>query len=246
VSTKQEKFDFTTNLDNFSFEGKTIAVPKEFFDGSNENVSNIVYDAISELEDLGAQKIEVSVPDTKFCVATYYLNVYAEFASAMQKFDGLKYGYRTENDTSLNATISNNRVESFGGEVQRRILFGTFISMKEFQSKWYSKALHAKNFIKEEYQKIFKQADFMISPASPFTAFEIGEKINDPVEMYLADTLVGFANLAGIPAGVLPYGFSKGLPVGVQFAGGANKDLEVLQAMRALEIKRGEIKWPQK
>ncbi|MBI4168246.1 MAG: Asp-tRNA(Asn)/Glu-tRNA(Gln) amidotransferase subunit GatA [Candidatus Aenigmarchaeota archaeon] len=212
--------------------GVKIGVVEEFFEGCEHAIEKNVRDGIEILKNEGANIVKVSVPKTAIAVPTYYLNMFAEFSSAMQKFDGLKYGFRKDGK-DINDTVAESR-SALGEEVKRRILLGTYITMKEFRGKWYSTALKARETIRHEMIQALKKCDLLIGPTMPFTAFKLGEKIKDPVEMYLADILTVSANLSGLPAASIPLNVS-GLPIGMQLHANAGEEVKILAAAAAYE-----------
>ena len=237
TTTGVKKQDFVSTLEEFPKKLK-VGVPKEFFAGCDEQVAELVWRKITKLEEKheGVQVKEFSFPLVKYALPVYYLLVFSEFASAMQKFDGLKYGLKWGEGRDLNEVISSVRDKGFGREVKRRILLGTYITMKEFREAWYTKALKARDALKNEFAKIFKQFDVLLGPTMPMVAWKIGEKSEDPLKMYLADVLTVPANCAGIPAASVPAGEnSDGLPAGIQVMAGWESDLLALKIMRALE-----------
>jgi aspartyl-tRNA(Asn)/glutamyl-tRNA(Gln) amidotransferase subunit A len=238
VTIKKEKYDFVSGLDDMDVSKITIGVAKEFFDGVDESVDKVLHGAIRKLESAGAKLKEISIPNIKYSLPIYYLIVYGEFASAMQKFEGYKYGHR-EQDSTLSETMADNRAV-FGDEVKRRIMFGTYITMKEYRGKWYTTALKGREAIKADFSRAMKEVDFIISPTNPSPAFKIGEKIQDPVAMYLSDILTVSVNLTGLPAGVVPATLTP-LPIGMQIIGKYGEDGRVLQLMRAYEKITGGV-----
>ncbi len=212
--------------------GVKIGVVNEFFAGCEHNVEKNVRDAIEILKNEGVNIVKVSVPKTSIAVPAYYLNMFAEFSSAMQKFDGLKYGFRRDGK-DINDTVAESR-NAFGEEVKRRILLGTYITMKEFRGKWYSTALKARETVKHEMLQALKKCDLLVGPTMPFTAFKLGEKIKDPVEMYLSDVLTVSANLSGLPAASVPLNAS-GLPIGMQLHANTDNDGKILAVAAAYE-----------
>lgn len=217
--------------------GKTIGVPTEFFEGCDSKVSGVVKKKILVLEQNGWRVKELSIPMLSYALPVYYLLVYAEFGSAMQKYDGLKYGAPWKQGGDLIEAVSEARGRTFGREVKRRILLGTYITTKEYRDAWYSKTLKARDLIKTEVEKALKDVDLLAGPAMPSLPWKFGEKMN-PLEMYLADVLTVPANVCGIPAGVVKAGEAEGLPVGIQFMGRAEDDSAVLAAMKAAEAAK--------
>lgn len=211
-----------------------IAVPKEFFEGIDSRVENIVRKKIEELEEKHEIK-EISMKILEYSVPIYFLNAYAEFSSGMQRYDGLKYGANWKEGLNLIDAVSEVRNNALGIEVKRRILMGTYITMKEFREAWYSKTLKARRAMKNEFEKTFKEFDLIIGPAMPCLPWRIGERTDNPIQMYLADVLTCPANLAGVPAGVTNAGKEGKLPIGIQVMGKWNEDEKVLSLMNEIE-----------
>ncbi len=198
--------------------GIRIGLPKEYFvAGTEEEVKKSVLRAANVLEDLGAHIEETSLPHTDYAVATYYLVATAEASSNLARYDGVNYGYRTGENTNLIDMYKETRREGFGDEVKRRIMLGTYVLSKGYYEDYYGKAQRVRTLIKQDFDKAFQDFDVLITPTSPTVAFKVGEKIDDPLKMYLSDIFTISANLAGIPAISIPCGFSKsGLPIGLQ------------------------------
>ena len=208
--------DFTKSLRK-DVKKLKIGIPKEYFpQGLNEEVKTAVLRSIDILKELGAQTVEVSLPNTEFAVSTYYIIATAEASSNMARFDGVKYGYRAQSST-LSDMYFKSRTEGFGEEAKRRIILGTYCLSSGYYEAYYLKAQKVRTLIKEDFDKAFKNCDCIITPTSPTPAFKIGEKINNPLEMYLSDIFTIPVNLAGIPAISIPCGLSEqGLPIGLQ------------------------------
>jgi aspartyl-tRNA(Asn)/glutamyl-tRNA(Gln) amidotransferase subunit A len=205
--------DYTKSLINDT-KGIKIGIPKEYFvKGIDEEVEKSVKKAIGLLEKLGAKVEEVSLPHTEYAVAVYYLIATAEASTDLAYYDGVGYGYRAKS-RNLDGMYQNTREEGFGDEVKRRIMLGTYVFS---HYDYYLKAQRVRTLVKKDFDKIFKKFDCLIIPTSPTPAFKIGEKINDPLKMYLSDTFTAPANLTGIPGISIPCGFTKkGLPIGSQ------------------------------
>ncbi|MFW9988012.1 MAG: Asp-tRNA(Asn)/Glu-tRNA(Gln) amidotransferase subunit GatA [Candidatus Odinarchaeota archaeon] len=219
VDKKIEKY--TEGLDK-PINKKVIGVPKEFFgEGINKEVEGVVKRAINKLEGLGAKIISVSIPHLEYTVATYYLICMSEASSNLARYDGLRYGNMSKNlSGDVYDVFSRTRVENFGSEVRRRIFLGTYALSAGYYDMFYIKALKVRTLIKNDFIEAFKNCDAIVSPTMPSTAFKIGEFINDPLQMYLADILTCPVNLAGIPAISIPCGFdSNNMPVGFQIIG---------------------------
>mgnify|MGYP001417666946 FL=1 len=200
--------------------GLKIAVPKEYLgEGVQEEVRQSVLDALKVLEKLGATWEEVSLPHSKYGVATYYLLASSEASSNLARFDGIRYGYRTKNADNLIDLYKNTRAEGFGDEVKRRIMLGTFALSSGYYDAYYKKAQQVRTLIKKDFEDIFETYDVIIGPTTPTPAFKIGEKIDDPLTMYANDILTIPVNLAGVPGISIPCGFADGLPLGLQIIG---------------------------
>lgn len=204
-----------------SLKGTKVGVVKEFFDVSDERIVNIIEERIDEMQEMGAEVVELSFDYIDLCLPTYYLINYVEFFSATRKYDGRKYGSRIE--------------EVCGEEVLRRIHTGSYISQKEYSGKYYKKALQARSLIRREITNLLGGVDAIISPTVPKLPHKLGESL-DPMEMYAYDVLTVIANLAGIPAGSMKAGEVNGIPVGLQIQGKPLDDAKIIRMMAALEI----------
>jgi aspartyl-tRNA(Asn)/glutamyl-tRNA(Gln) amidotransferase subunit A len=214
--------DYTKSLKQ-DVKGLKIGIPKEYFvDGMNPEVRSIVMEAVKKLESLGASSKEVSLPHTEYAVPVYYILATAEASSNLARFDGVQYGLRSSDKQPLTGNklidmYMHTRGEGFGQEAKRRILLGTFALSHGYYDAYYLRALKVRTLIKEDFDRVFKDFDCIITPTTPTPAFKIGEKAENPLDMYLSDILTISANLAGIPAISIPCGFTKdGLPVGLQ------------------------------
>ncbi|WP_421383018.1 Asp-tRNA(Asn)/Glu-tRNA(Gln) amidotransferase subunit GatA [Bacillus salacetis] len=201
--------------------GLRIAVPKEYLaEGVGEEARQSVMAALKLLESMGATVDEVSLPHSKYGVATYYILASSEASSNLSRFDGIRYGYRTPNAENLLDLYKKTRAEGFGDEVKRRIMLGTFALSSGFYDAYYKKGQQARTLIKKDFEDVFENYDVIIGPTTPTPAFKIGEKIDDPLTMYANDILTIPVNLAGVPGISVPCGFSKeGLPLGLQIIG---------------------------
>ncbi|MFC1788169.1 Asp-tRNA(Asn)/Glu-tRNA(Gln) amidotransferase subunit GatA [Patescibacteria group bacterium] len=196
--------------------GLKIGIPKEYFvDGMNQEVEEIVMRAIKEFEAAGAELVEVSLPHTKYALATYYIIMPCEVSSNLGRFDGIRYGYSSSAE-DLISTYERTRGEGFGPEAKRRIMLGAYSLSAGYYDQYYRKALKVRQLIKNDFDQVFKDVDLIIGPTTPTTAWKIGEKFNDPLTMYLSDIYTIAANLAAIPALSVPCGLSNGLPIGLQ------------------------------
>jgi aspartyl-tRNA(Asn)/glutamyl-tRNA(Gln) amidotransferase subunit A len=202
--------------------GCVIGIPRECFEaeGADAEVLAIVREAIAELERAGAKTVEVSLPHSRYAVATYYLIAPAEASSNLARYDGVRYGRRAEADT-LGEMYRRTRSEGFGAEVKRRILLGTYVLSAGYYDAYYRKAMQVRTLLRRDFEQAFSKCDAIAMPTSPEVAFPLGERSEDPLRMYLSDIFTVSANLAGIPGLSLPCGVSQGLPVGLQLLGPA-------------------------
>lgn len=211
--------DYQSALNN-SLEGLTIGLPKEFFgEGLNADVAATLESAINEYRKMGAKIKEISIPNLKYAIPAYYVIAPAECSANLSRFDGVRFGYRCANPADLTDLYTRSRGEGFGKEVKRRILMGTYALSAGYYDAYYLKAQKIRRLISNDFKNAFDQVDVIMGPVTPTTAFAIGEKINNPVEMYLSDIYTIAINLAGIPALSAPAGFINGKPVGLQIIG---------------------------
>ena len=217
--------------------GLKIGVPKEFFgEGINEEVKKSIEDAIEKYKSLGAEIEEFSLDIAKYALATYYIIACAEASSNLGRFDGIRYGHRTEEYKDIEELIRKSRSEAFGDEVKRRIILGTYVLSSGYYDAYYKKAQQLRTFIVNEFNKGFEKYDIILIPTSPVTAFGIGEKSNNPLEMYLADICTVSVNVAGLPAISIPCGVdSQGLPIGMQLIGNKFQEETILNAAYTIE-----------
>lgn len=216
--------------------GLKIAVPKEYLgEGVKEEVKQSVLDALKTLEKLGATWEEVSLPHSKYALATYYLLSSSEASANLARFDGVRYGYRSPNAENLMDLYKNTRAEGFGEEVKRRIMLGTFALSSGYYDAYYKKAQKVRTLIKQDFENIFAKYDVIVGPTTPTPAFEIGENTADPMTMYLNDILTIPVNLAGVPGISVPCGFSNGLPLGLQIIGKHFDESTVYRVAHAFE-----------
>lgn len=198
--------------------GLKIAVPKEYLqEGINEEVKTAVMSALKVYEDLGATWEEVSLPHSRYAVAAYYLLSSSEASANLARFDGVRYGVRSENAKNMIDMFKHSRSEGFGDEVKRRIMLGTFALSSGYYDAYYKKAQKVRTLIKNDFEKVFEDYDVIIGPTTPTPAFKVGEKVDDPLTMYANDILTIPVNLAGVPGMSIPCGFNEqGLPIGLQ------------------------------
>lgn len=216
--------------------GLKIGVPKEFFaEGVDEAVKASVKNALAELEKLGAVCEEVSLPHVKYAPATYYIISSAEASTSLARFDGVRYGYRSENVEKLQDVYFNSRSESFGEEVKRRIILGTFALSAGNYEMIFEKAQKVRTLIKQDFDSVFEKYDVIIGPTTPSTAYAFGEIENDSLKAYTGDLLTTPVNLAGIPAISVPCGFHDGLPIGLQIIGKAFAEATIYRVAHAFE-----------
>ncbi|MDE3840819.1 Asp-tRNA(Asn)/Glu-tRNA(Gln) amidotransferase GatCAB subunit A [Bacillus methanolicus] len=216
--------------------GLKIAVPKEYLgEGVREEVRQSVLDALKVLEKLGAVWEEVSLPHSKYALATYYLLSSSEASANLARFDGVRYGYRTPNAENLIDMYKKTRAEGFGDEVKRRIMLGTFALSSGYYDAYYKKAQKVRTLIKKDFEDVFEKYDVIIGPTTPTPAFKIGEQVDDPLTMYANDILTIPVNLAGVPAISIPCGFANGLPLGLQIIGKHFDESTVYRVAHAFE-----------
>jgi aspartyl-tRNA(Asn)/glutamyl-tRNA(Gln) amidotransferase subunit A len=216
--------------------GMRIAVPKEYIgEGVSEEVRKSVLDALAVLEKQGATWEEVSLPHSKYALATYYLLSSSEASANLARFDGVRYGYRTPNAENLIEMYKKTRAEGFGDEVKRRIMLGTFALSSGYYDAYYKKAQKVRTLIKQDFENVFEKYDVIVGPTTPTPAFKIGENIADPLTMYANDILTIPVNLAGVPAISVPCGFDKGLPLGLQIIGRHFDESTVYKVAHAYE-----------
>jgi aspartyl-tRNA(Asn)/glutamyl-tRNA(Gln) amidotransferase subunit A len=236
--------DFSGTVDQ-PIEGLKIGIIKEHFaDGLNSEVDAAVRAAMELYKSKGAEIVELSLPHAKYAVATYYLVACSEASSNLARYDGVHYGRRADSFKDMVDMYSQSRAEGFGPEVKRRIMLGVFALSSGYSEQYYLKALKVRRLIRNDFDEALKQCDVIASPTSPAPAFKIGELVNDPLQMYLADVYTISANLAGIPGISIPAGFSaNGLPIGLQLLAGPFEEEKLLRAARMFET---ETDWHKK
>src|SRR5881296_1650149 len=217
--------------------GMKVGVPLEFFaEGLDLEVEQAVRTAIIQMQALKAEIKEISLPMTTYAIATYYLIATAEASSNLARYDGVKYGYRAPKEKGLLEMYMKTRQEGFGAEVKRRIMLGTYALSAGYYDAYYGKAQAVRTLIKREFDEAFKEVDVIVTPTMPTPAFKLGEKLQDPLQMYLSDIYTISVNLAGVPAISLPCGLSSGkLPIGLQIIGRPFEEEKVLRAAYAYE-----------
>ncbi|HPX88137.1 MAG TPA: Asp-tRNA(Asn)/Glu-tRNA(Gln) amidotransferase subunit GatA [Methylophilaceae bacterium] len=219
TSLNRDKEDYTRDLAK-PLQGLRVGLPKEFFaEGLDAGVGKVIDEAIAAYKKLGAEIVEISLPNTGLSIPVYYVLAPAEASSNLSRYDGVRYGHRTAEYTDLLDMYCKSRAEGFGAEVKRRILIGTYVLSAGYYDAYYLKAQQIRRLIAQDFVEAFKQCDVIMGPAAPSTAFKAGEKVDDPVAMYLQDIYTISTNLAGLPGMSVPAGFSNGLPVGLQIIG---------------------------
>ena len=218
-------------------DGWKVGIPKEYFiEGIDAEVRDAIQQTIKVIEGMGAKCIEVSLPHTEYCLAVYYIIAPAEASSNLARYDGVKYGFRSLDGRDLMEMYKKSRSAGFGAEVKRRIMLGTYVLSSGYYDAYYKKASQVRALIKQDFDEAFKQCDVLLTPTTPTPAFKIGEKTDDPLQMYLSDIFTISTNLAGIPGMVVPCGFTRaGLPVGVQFLAGHFEEGKLIQIAAAYE-----------
>ncbi|MFX3622606.1 MAG: Asp-tRNA(Asn)/Glu-tRNA(Gln) amidotransferase subunit GatA [Ectobacillus sp.] len=217
--------------------GLRIAVPKEYLgEGVSEEARQSVLSALKVLEGMGATWEEVSLPHSKYALATYYLLSSSEASANLARFDGVRYGVRSDNASNLMELYKQTRSEGFGDEVKRRIMLGTFALSSGYYDAYYKKAQKVRTLIKNDFESVFEKYDVIIGPTAPGTAFKVGEKVNDPMTMYANDILTIPVNLAGVPGISVPCGFGEnGMPLGLQIIGKHFDEATVYRVAHAFE-----------
>jgi aspartyl-tRNA(Asn)/glutamyl-tRNA(Gln) amidotransferase subunit A len=221
--------------------GLKVGIPKEYFDaGLDPEVEAAVRNGVAALQAAGAEVVEVSLPHTGYGVAAYYIIAPAEASSNLSRYDGVRFGHRSAAADTLLEMFQKSRAEGFGAEVQRRILIGTYVLSAGYYDAYYRKALQVRTLIVNDFKAAFEKCDILASPVAPTPAWRIGEKIDDPLSMYLSDILTISSNLAGVPCLSLPCGFSAaGLPIGIQLQAAHFGEERLLQAAFSLEQSLG-------
>lgn len=216
--------------------GLKIALPKEYLgEGIDPEIKDNILQAAKQFENLGARVEEVSLPHSKYGVAVYYIIASSEASSNLQRFDGIRYGYRAEGAKSLEDIYIQTRSQGFGQEVKRRIMLGTFSLSSGYYDAYFKKAGQVRTLIIQDFDKVFADYDLILGPTTPKVAYDLASQSQDPVAMYLADLLTIPVNLAGLPAISIPSGFVQGLPVGLQLIGPKYEEARIYQAAAAFE-----------
>jgi aspartyl-tRNA(Asn)/glutamyl-tRNA(Gln) amidotransferase subunit A len=231
--------DYTAALDR-DLRGIRLGLPKEYMiEGTDPQVKAALDTAVKQFHSLGAEIVDISLPHTDYAIAVYYILATAEASANLARFDGVRYGYRAENPKDLLDHYGRTREEGFGPEVKRRIILGTYVLSSGYYDAYYLRAQKVRELIRQDFARAFEQVDALISPTSPVAAFRLGERTDDPLQMYLADIFTSPANLAGICGISVPCGFAeidgRRLPVGLQLLGKALDEARILQIAQAYE-----------
>ena len=236
TSYNMPKKDYTKAL-NGNVKGLKIGIPKEYFgEGINEEVKAKLEEAIETYKKLGAEVQEFSLDIAQYALATYYIIACAEASSNLGRFDGIRYGYRTENYTNLKELYKNSRSEGFGPEVKRRIILGTYVLSSGYYDAYYKKAQQVRTLVKKEFDKAFEKYDVLLTPTSPTVAFEMGTRSENPLEMYLADICTVSVNIAGLPGISISCGVNgDNMPIGMQLIGNKFEEEKILNAAYTFE-----------
>lgn len=240
TSVAREYGDYGAKLGQ-SIRGMKIAVPEEFFgEGLQGEIRQSILAAAKTMERQGAESVQVSMPALKNALPSYYVISSAEASSNLARFDGIKYGFRSENFEGIEQLYERSRSEGFGAEVKRRIMLGSFVLSAGYYDAYYKKALEVRTLIKREFERVLEQCDMILAPVAPTTAYRLGEKTGDPLQMYLGDIYTVPVNIAGLPALSLPCGRdAAGLPIGMQLIGRAFGEAQLYQAAYAFEQEKG-------
>ncbi len=235
TSVQREPTDYAATLGQ-DIKGLRLGVPEEYFvDGMEPGARKAVEEAVSALEGLGASVRPVSLPTTRYALACYYIIAPSECSANLARYDGVKYGYSYQDTSDLWEAMEKTREYGFGPEVTRRVMLGTYALSSGYYDAYYLKAQRARTLIRQDFDRVFQDVDVLVTPTSPVTAFKIGEKIGDPVQMYLIDVCTLPVNIAGLPGISVPCGFSDGLPVGMQLIGPHFSEETLLRTAHAFE-----------
>jgi aspartyl-tRNA(Asn)/glutamyl-tRNA(Gln) amidotransferase subunit A len=237
TSLEREKEDYTRDL-NQSLKGLKIGLPKEYFaEGLSADVARAVETALAEYRKLGAETVEISLPNTRLSIPVYYVLAPAEASSNLARYDGVRYGYRAPEYGDLTDMYQKSRAQGFGAEVKRRIMIGTYVLSAGYYDAYYIQAQKLRRLIAQDFEAAFKQCDVIMGPTAPTTAFKLGEKSDDPVSMYLSDIYTIAVNLAGLPGMSVPCGFGDNeLPVGLQIVGNYFAEARMLNVAHQYQL----------
>lgn len=225
--------DFTKALVQ-DVKGLKIGLPKEFFEGMDEDVKTCVMAAVKKYEELGAEIVDISLPHTEYAVTIYYIIAPAEASANLARFDGVRYGYRNQEATSAPEMTAISRTEGFGAEVRRRIMLGTYVLSSGYYDAYYNKAMQVRTLIRRDFEEAYKKVDVILTPTCPVPTFRYTDKM-DPLSIYMLDVTTIPVNMAGLPGISVPCGFAKGKPVGVQLIGKVLDEMTILRAAYTFE-----------
>lgn len=245
TSSPRPSEDYSARLDQ-GVSGLRIGVPEEYFvDGMDEEVESAVRNSLATFESAGAELVPISLPHTKYAIATYYLVATAEASSNLARYDGIRYGRRDVEATDLSEVYFRSRIDGFGAEVRRRIMLGTFVLSAGYYDAYYLKAQKVRTLIRRDFESAFTKVDVIATPTSPTVAFKLGDRTDDPLSMYLSDIYTISCNLAGLPGLSVPCGLaSGGLPIGLQLLGKPYAEADLLGWGSAFESLRGPFPGP--
>jgi len=230
TSVQRDAEDYTAQLEQ-PLQGLKIGIPAEFFGADlDTRIGDIIQAAVEEFRRAGAEPVDISLPSTSLSIPAYYVVAPAEASSNLSRYDGVRFGYRCETPDDLADLYCRSRGEGFGAEVKRRIMIGTYVLSAGYYDAYYLKAQQVRRLIRDEYRQAFEHVDLILGPTTPDTAFKLGERLDDPVSMYLSDIYTVSVNLAGLPALSVPAGFAGGLPVGLQLIGDYFSEARLLGA----------------
>jgi aspartyl-tRNA(Asn)/glutamyl-tRNA(Gln) amidotransferase subunit A len=240
TSSRRQVGDYVGSLDT-EVKGLRVGVTGEWLSsGLDPGIRDSVLSAVEALESLGCTVSEVSLPNSQYAIATYYIIAPAEASSNLARYDGVKYGFRAEDSVDLRSMYARTRTRGFGDEVKRRIMLGTYVLSAGYYDAYYHKAGQVRTLIRQDYENAFEAVDVLVGPTTPTLPFKFGEKMDDPLEMYLSDIYTVTANLAGIPGLSMPSGLSpEGLPIGVQLLAAHFEEEKLLRVAYALEQELG-------
>ncbi|ACO04690.1 MAG TPA: Asp-tRNA(Asn)/Glu-tRNA(Gln) amidotransferase GatCAB subunit A [Persephonella sp.] len=246
TSADREVPDFTKFLDK-DIKGIKIGIPEEFFvEGLDSQIKELVMESAKLLEKEGAELVSISMPTTKYAIEAYYIIAPSEASSNLARYDGVRYGFRASDYSDLEEMYSKTRDEGFGAEVKRRIMLGTYSLSSGYYDAYYLKAQKVRTLIYQDFMKAFESVDIILTPTTPDVAFRIGEKVDDPLQMYLSDIFTVSVNMAGVPGMSIPCGFKDGLPVGMQLIGKPFDEGTIIQvADRFTKLKDFSKDFPQ-
>jgi aspartyl-tRNA(Asn)/glutamyl-tRNA(Gln) amidotransferase subunit A len=224
--------------ENIKIEGLRIGLVKEYMEGLEPGVEAVINDAIDKLKKAGAKIEEVSLPSLPLALAVYYIVCPAEVSSNLSRYDGQRYGYTAKGAADLDESYELSREQGFGAEAKRRIMIGTYVLSSGYYDAYYRKAQTVRTKIINQFSAAFEKYDFLVGPTCPDTAFKIGERVHDPLKMYLTDIMTVAANMSGNPAISVPAGLADGLPVGLQIIAPMRGDRRMLELAKAFEELR--------